>query len=118
ELRAEVADAEELGHVDRAARAQEEIDALAQELARAVGLGGRDRTTGTAAERARVNVSRAIRAAIARIAEGAPSLGHHLSTSVRTGVYCVYTPDPAATPAWRLTTTDDRRSSRTNARTV
>ena len=117
DLRAEVADAEELGHADRAASAQEEIDALAHELARAVGLGGRDRPTGTAAERARVNVSRAIRAAISRIAEGAPSLGHHLSTSVRTGVYCVYTPDPAATPAWQLST-DDRRSSRTNARSA
>ncbi len=84
--------------MDRAARAQEEIDALAQELARAVGLGGRDRTTGTAAERARVNVSRAIRAAIARIAEGAPSLGHHPSTSVRTrGPLCLH-PRPGRDP--------------------
>ncbi len=116
ELREEVAEAEELGSTGRAARAQEEIDALAHELSRAIGLGGRDRTTGSAAERARVNVSRAIRAAITRVAAGAPSLGHHLSTSVRTGTYCVYTPDPAATPDWDLGQPADRRSPRANAR--
>lgn len=116
ELRADVAEAEDLGDTERAARGQEEIDALARELSRAIGLGGRDRATGSPAERARVNVSRAIRSAIGRIAAGAPSLGHHLSTSVRTGTYCVYAPDPAATPDWDLGQPSDRRSPRANAR--
>jgi hypothetical protein len=115
ELRAELAEAEEVGHGERAARVQEEIDALARELARALGLSGRDRPTGSAAERARVNVSRAIRSAIARVADGAPSLGHHLGTSVRTGTYCVYVPDPAATPDWDLGRAAERRSPRANA---
>ncbi|HLS46741.1 MAG TPA: AAA family ATPase [Ornithinicoccus sp.] len=103
ELRAEEAEAEELGHSERAGRAREEIDALAQELARAVGLGGRDRRAASQSERARVNVSRAIRAAIERIGQHAPSLGHHLDTTVRTGIYCAYVPDPQATPQWRTT---------------
>lgn len=100
DLRADADEAETMGDAARAARAQEEIDALAHELARAVGLGGRDRKAAATAERARVNVSRAIRAAIARIAERSPSLGHHLDSTIRTGTYCSYTPDPSAPPAW------------------
>lgn len=103
QLRAEESDAEEMGHSERADRAREEIDALAHELARAVGLGGRDRRAASQSERARVNVSRAIRAAIDRITQHAPSLGHHLDTTVRTGIYCVYLPDPNAVPQWRTT---------------
>lgn len=100
DLRAEEAEAEDLGHGERAARAREEIDALARELARAIGLGGRDRRAASHTERSRVNVSRAIRSAIDRIADKAPSLGHHLDTSVRTGAYCTYVPDPQAAPHW------------------
>lgn len=100
DLRADADEAEAIGDAERAARALEEIDVLAHELARAVGLGGRDRKAGATAERARVNVSRAIRAAIARIAEHSPSLGHHLNSTVRTGTFCSYTPDPSAPPTW------------------
>ena len=50
-----------------------------------MGLGGRDRPTGSAAERARVNVTRALRTAIDRVTEHDPGLGHHLRTCVRTG---------------------------------
>lgn len=99
-LRADADEAEATGDAQRAGRAQEEIDALARELARAVGLGGRDRKAGEAAERARINVSRAIRAAIARIAEQSASLGYHLDGAVRTGMYCSYSPDPSAPPTW------------------
>jgi hypothetical protein len=100
DLRADADEAEAMGDGERAARAQDEIDALAHELARAVGLGGRDRRAAAPAERARVNVSRAIRAAISRIAEHSSSLGHHLDSTVHTGTYCTYTPDPKAPPTW------------------
>jgi len=43
ELREELEDAKELGNVERAEQAEEEIDALTRELSRAVGLGGRNR---------------------------------------------------------------------------
>lgn len=61
DLRADADEAEAMGDGERAARARQEIDALAHELARAVGLGGRDRRAAAPAERARVNVSRAIK---------------------------------------------------------
>jgi hypothetical protein len=51
-----------LHSAERAAQAEEEIDALARELNRAVGLHGRDRRAASASERARVNVNRAIKA--------------------------------------------------------
>src|SRR5271168_4573475 len=43
ELREELEEAKELGKVERAEKAEQEIDALMKELARAVGLGGRNR---------------------------------------------------------------------------
>lgn len=100
DLRADADEAEAMGDGEREARAREEIDALAHELARAVGLGGRDRRAAAPAERARVNVSRAIRTAISRIGAHSRSLGHHLDSTVHTGTYCSYTPDPDAPPTW------------------
>jgi len=35
----------------------------------------------------------AIRAALKRLGEQSPSLGHHFAASVRTGKFCSYTPD-------------------------
>ncbi|MEO8702592.1 MAG: hypothetical protein ABI867_21290 [Kofleriaceae bacterium] len=72
--------------------AQLESQAITRELARAVGLHGRDRPTG-AAERARINATRTIKDAIGRIARGDRELGHHLAVSVRTGAYCCYDPN-------------------------
>jgi hypothetical protein len=31
-----------------------------------------------------------------------PSLGRHLDTTVRTGTFCTYAPDPRVTAAWEL----------------
>ena len=62
ELQAEVDDAEAANDPVRGERAHVEMDALLRELRRAVGLGGRDRPTGSDAERARVNVVRSLRA--------------------------------------------------------
>ena len=70
------------------------------ELARAVGLGGRDRRAAAHAERARLNVTRAIRAALANLARDNPGLGRHLAVTIRTGRYCAYLPDPRAPIAW------------------
>jgi catechol 2,3-dioxygenase-like lactoylglutathione lyase family enzyme len=62
------------------------------ELARAVGLGGRDGRAASHAERARLNATRAIRATMANLARANPSLGRHLAATIRTGRYCAYTP--------------------------
>jgi AAA ATPase domain len=90
ELREDLAEAEACADLGRAERARAEIEQLEGELARALGLGGRTRRSGAAAERARVNVQRRLRDAIARIAEQDAALGRHLEWAVRTGLYCSY----------------------------
>jgi SnoaL-like polyketide cyclase len=100
ELQAELEEAEGSDDPVRAAKARHELDFLVGELARAVGLGGRDRRAASHAERARLNATRAIRAATANLARANPSLGRHLAATIRTGRYCSYTPDPRAPIIW------------------
>jgi hypothetical protein len=95
ELRDQLDEAEQWNDAARAERARLEIEALESEIARAVGLGGRDRRVGKAAERARSNVQRRLSDAVKRIAELQPELGRHLGAAVRTGTYCSYTPERA-----------------------
>jgi tetratricopeptide (TPR) repeat protein len=102
EIEADIEQARALEDAEREAQADAERDFLMRELARAVGLGGRDRRIGSASERARSGVTRAVRQGITRIGEHHPQLGEHLTRSVRTGTYCAYVPDPsdAASSRW------------------
>jgi tetratricopeptide (TPR) repeat protein len=100
EIEDDIEQARALGDAEREAQADAERDFLVRELARAVGLGGRDRRAGSASERARSGVTRAVRQGIARIGEHHPELGEHLNRAVRTGTYCSYVPDPGAPAAW------------------
>ena len=100
ELEEELEAAEGCNDPARATKARQERDFLVRELGRAVGLGGRDRRAASHAERARLNATRAIRAAMANLARANPTLGRHLAVTVRTGRYCAYTPDPRVPIAW------------------
>lgn len=102
ELREELDEAEAFGDPERVARARVDLEALADHLAAAVGLGGRDRSAADAAERARSSVTKAVRVAIRRIATHHPALGSHLRHSVRTGIYCSYEPDPLNPRSWEI----------------
>jgi hypothetical protein len=92
ELTADLEEAGRFADLGREARARREIDALTEQLAQAVGLGGRDRARGASVERARINVQRRLRDVLDRIEAHAPGLGRWLSASIRTGVYCAYEP--------------------------
>ena len=74
---------------------------LVDELRRAAGLAGRNRQASPEAERARVNVTRTLRATIERIAPAAPLAAVHLRSSIRTGVACRYQPAPGG-PRWHV----------------
>jgi len=100
EIDDDIEQAQATGDSERAAQADTERDFLLRELSRAVGLSGRDRRAGSASERARAGVTRAVRQAIARITEHHPQLGEHLSRTLRTGTYCSYMPDPRAAAKW------------------
>ena len=86
----------------RAAAVQEEIDFILQELASAVGLGGRARKAGSAGERARLNVTRAIRSAIERIGAHHRPLARYLSTTISTGLTCAYETEFRTPVGWVL----------------
>jgi hypothetical protein len=102
EIEDDLAEARVLGDASRAAQATAERDLLARELSRAVGLGGRARRVGSAAERARASVTRAVRHAMGRIRALHPPLGMHLERAIRTGTYCAYLPDPRAPGVWKV----------------
>ena len=102
ELREDLTEAERHHDDGRAEQSREEIETLTEQLAAAVGLGGRDRSTGSAAERARTTVTHRLRAVIRRIAQHHPGLGDHLATRVRTGTFCWYQPDPERPIAWAV----------------
>ena len=92
ELHEELDEAKQLHHDARRERAEQEIEALTAELSRAVGLGGRIRRAGSAAERARQSVTKTIKTVIGRAAEQDPEFASVLAKSIRTGMTCRYDP--------------------------
>ena len=102
ELREDLEDLRERGDETRAAEVESEIDFLHREIARAVGLGGRDRRAGSAAERARLNVTRAIKSALQKISEHHGQLGELLDRSIKTGSFSCYLANPRTPVTWRF----------------
>ncbi len=94
DLRDEIAEARAFNDPERAARAGARLEELAEELA-----GG---ASAVAGERARVNVTRALRAALRRISAHEPELGHLLQRTIRTGATCAYQPDPDTPLDWEV----------------
>ncbi|MDQ3347140.1 MAG: transcriptional regulator [Acidobacteriota bacterium] len=100
EIDEDLEEARVTGNLQREAQAEAERDCVVRELARAVGLGGRERRVGSAAERARSAVTRAVRQAMTRIRGHHPALATHFDRAVRTGTYCAYLPDSRMPAAW------------------
>jgi hypothetical protein len=92
-LRDAAEDAEARGDVDRAERARDEMEAIAAELSRGTGLGGKARRTDSAVDRARSAVQRRIKDAVDRIAEQDAQLGDWVRARVRTGNHCSFRAD-------------------------
>ncbi len=92
ELESAIDEAESAADRGRLARLSAEREALVGELTRAVGLGGRSRRAGSATERARVNVRKRLKQAIASIEEVDAGLGLYLTQAVRTGAFCSFRP--------------------------
>ncbi len=110
ELREELEEAKELGNVERAETAEQEIDALTRELSRAVGLGGRNRRAASASERARQSITKTIKLVLDRIAQSDAALGDMFSRCIKTGTFCSYQPDPNFPIAWEFAATDSDTS--------
>ncbi len=94
--------AERFNDPQRKTEVQNELQAIADHLAFAVGLGGRDRKTSSDAERARSAVTKCIKQAVRKIGEAIPSLGYHLAARIKTGYFCSYNPHPDRPVAWKF----------------
>jgi hypothetical protein len=102
EIDADLDQARSWADTGRSAKLAAERDALLGQLRAATGLGGRRRVPGSAHERARVAVRKAIVNAIDRVAAADPSLGRLLSDTVTTGAICRYDPHPDLPVQWVL----------------
>ena len=102
ELREDLEEAERFNDPARAAKAHDEMNGIARQLAAAVGLGGRDRRASSESDRARSAATKRIKEAIHRIAEAIPPLGHHLAARIKTGYFCSYNPHPDRPVAWKF----------------
>ncbi len=100
ELDEDLAEAEANHDLERLARARLERELLAEELAGAVGLGGRSRLLGGGGERARKAVTARMRNTLRRIEERHAELGAHLAEAITTGTSCSYSPSQPV--EWRL----------------
>ncbi len=102
DLRQDLDQAERFNDPQRKTEVQNELQAIADHLASAVGLGGRDRRTSSDAERARSAVTKCIKKAVREIGEAMPSLGYHLAARIKTGYFCSYNPHPDRPVAWKF----------------
>lgn len=102
ELNEDIEEARSYNDPIRLERAQEELDLITQQLTSAVGLHGRERKTSSNVERARVNLTKRIKATIDKIAADAPELGRHLEAAVRTGTYLSYSDRIEPTLQWEI----------------
>src|SRR5262245_19113781 len=100
ELTEELEEARRFHDEERVARIADEIDLYERELKTAFRLGGRSRKAGSAAEQARVNVTKNIARALVLIEAKHASLGRLLKSTISTGIFCSYQPDPHFLVAW------------------
>ena len=99
-LQYEIGEAEAMNDQAKLTELQETYDRLLEHLSASMGLAGKSRTIGSAVEKARAAVTWRIRNAIKKIEKAHPSLGKHLSVSVKTGTFCSYNPETAI--HWQL----------------
>jgi hypothetical protein len=95
-LQTEIQDARQFNDAGRVQLLQDEMEALAEQITSATGLGGRRRSIGDSLDRARKAVSMAIVRTIAQIRKADLVLGDHLDKHVVRGAFLSYRGD--ATP--------------------
>jgi hypothetical protein len=102
ELREELEESKSFNDVGRIARIEEEIDFISRELLRAEGLGGRNRTWTSEGSRARVSVANAISTTLNKIRQEHAAAGRFFATTIKTGYFCSFVPDPRFPKPWSL----------------
>lgn len=93
DLRKELEQAEEGNDLGRSAKLKKELDEVLSHLTKSLGIGKKPRKLKSPSDRARAAVTQRIRGAIKKIGSHHATLGKHLENSIRTGVFCRYSPE-------------------------
>ncbi|PWT95421.1 MAG: hypothetical protein C5B52_17910 [Bacteroidetes bacterium] len=93
ELQSDIQEAELHSNFVQSEKLQLEYDRLLDHLGQSLGNKGKARESNGSIEKARSAVTWRIRKAIARIESLHPTLGAHLSNSIKTGTFCSYSPE-------------------------
>ena len=99
-LQEEIEEAENLHNFEKVQRLQEEYDQILEHLSQSLGLNAKVRKSGNPIEKARSAITWRIRSAISKIEKVHPTLGKHLSNTIKTGTFCSYSPEKELT--WAL----------------
>jgi non-specific serine/threonine protein kinase len=102
ELKEDLDEAERFNDLGRIEAARSEMDDLAERLAETLGVGANAAARSADAEQARINVTKVIGLAVKKISAEHGALGHYLATTIATGRFCSYKPDPRAPIVWHF----------------
>lgn len=103
ELRHELEEAKSFNDLGRTTKIGDEISFITSELAVAVGLGGAgERKLGSETERARINVTNAVRSVVQKLRRDHPELSRYLAITISTGSFCSFEPGPGLPRTWRV----------------
>jgi hypothetical protein len=96
DLRDELDESEARNDPWRSERLRHEMEAIVRELRN----GARGRQLDVDVERARIAVTKTLKAVIGRIHSAHPELGEHLEATIKRGHVCIYRPDPRSPIHW------------------
>lgn len=93
ELQSELQLAEEMNDIGRSEMISKELNEIIDHLSKSTGMKGRSRKLADPSERARSAVTLRIKSAIQKIETIHPSLAKHFQNNIKTGTFCVYSPE-------------------------
>ena len=102
EILEELEEARARNDLGRIEMLNDELEAISEQLSAGSGLSGRERRALSNVERARVRIKNTMNGALARLDKAHPLLARHLTSAIKTGVFCSYQPDSAQTARWLL----------------
>jgi hypothetical protein len=93
DLQEEIKQCEDDSNFERAAELQLEYSDLVDHLTTSLGIGGKTRRANDPMDKMRSAVTWRIRNAIQKIEKSHPTLGKHFANSIKTGLFCSYSPE-------------------------
>ncbi len=100
EIQKEKEEANELQNWETREELEDEEEKLHQYMRQTLGLWGKSRRSGSHADKARINVTRAIKRVLDKIRKQDERLAAYLESTIKTGYQALYTPDPNNPVFW------------------